>query len=445
MSLKSQLAKTLGKLSYWTLNRFTQGGTSFPGKLAATIDPEILSHLARDYDVAIVTGTNGKTLTTSLAVHALRMKYPEVLTNSSGSNMVQGIISTFLGAKNKTHSERRLAVLEVDEGSLKHVVKYLKPKVFVHTNLFEDQLDRYGSIEAVLDLLTTAAVEVPEAMVIANGDCPILQAKDTPNPHKYFGFQLLNSQDLASTETKEQTCPKCQHPLQYKARTYGELGDYYCQHCFFKRPPLEYAVTSVDQLNLSGSQFTINEFPLQIPVAGIYNIYNALAAFALAHYFGMEPQDIAVGFKKIKPVFGRQEQINIADHQVTMNLVKNPVGFNQIVDMLSLEKQESDLVAIFNTNYADGTDISWINEADFESLKEQPFQQVYTGGSQAQALQERFSQAGFAQENIHPVSDYDQIIELIKASPRRQIHILASYTATLEFRKLLIQQGYLSE
>lgn len=442
MSMKSLMAKSLGQAANWLLTTFTKGGTSFPGKLALRIDPSILEHLSKDYDVVIITGTNGKTLTTSLTYHALLEKYSNVITNSSGSNMVQGIVSTFLSAPPVDSDDKGIAVLEVDEGSLKNVVKYVKPIAFLHTNLFEDQLDRYGSIEAVYQKLVEAAVEAPNAMVISNADCPILQSEEVSNPRKYFGFQLLEDESLMKDQVFEK-CPLCHADLTYHSISYGSQGDYECLNCHFKRPALDYAVTSIEEQTMNESQFTINEFPITLPVAGLYNIYNGLAAFSLAHYLDVEPELIADGFAKIERVFGRQEIIQIEDKEVVMNLVKNPVGFDQIVQLLQLETEDTSLMLLFNNNYADGTDISWIDQANFEGFQTLPIDLVFIAGSVNQDLKDRMLKAGFQEEKLHCLSNLEDSLNAIKSSHNKKIHILASYTATLEFRKHLEKQGYL--
>ncbi len=172
MSFKSGIAKIAGKSSYWFLHNVLKGGTSFPGKLAMKIDPAVLNSLAKGYETVIVTGTNGKTMTTALIVEALRKKYGDVLTNPSGSNMQQGIVTAFLAHKHK-RVKRKIAVLEVDEANVKMVTKLLHPSVFVLTNIFRDQMDRYGEIYTTYDKIVNGIKLAPEATIIANGDASI--------------------------------------------------------------------------------------------------------------------------------------------------------------------------------------------------------------------------------------------------------------------------------
>ena len=188
MKIRHYFATAVGKTSQWLLQTFFKGGSSYPGKIALTLDPNILDYLAKDYEVIVVTGTNGKTLTTALIVKILQQEFDDVLTNPTGANMVQGIVSTFLSAHGKK-GHKKFAVLEIDEASLSKVTRYIKPKLFVFTNIFRDQMDRYGEIYTTYQMILDGAAQAPEATILANGDSPIFNSKDTPNPRIYYGFK----------------------------------------------------------------------------------------------------------------------------------------------------------------------------------------------------------------------------------------------------------------
>lgn len=444
MSISSTLATTVGKLCRWVLTTFTHGGSSLPGKLAAKIDPNILSHLAKDYKVVIITGTNGKTLTTALSVQALKEKYPHIITNPTGSNMAQGIISTFLAAPKLPTRAEGLAVLEVDEGSLKHVVHHLNPIAFVHTNVFRDQMDRYGEIYTIYDLMTSAAKAIPTATVIANGDSSLFNSVDLPNPRRYFGFDHEADHEVTPHyNTDGILCPRCHHIIKYHSLTYANLGKYYCDHCDFQRPELTDRITTLDTLALTHSDFHINGHPFSIPVAGLYNIYNALAAYSVAAFLGVSPEAIERGFQKAERVFGRQEMVTIGNKKVLLNLVKNPVGLNQVLALIGLDHHPFTFISILNNNYADGTDVSWIWDGDYEQITAFPIKQVFTSGMRADEMTLRLKVAGIAPEMITQVSTNEAIIEKIKAADTEYVHILATYTAMLSLRETLINQGYL--
>ena len=193
-SAKASLATAIGRSSYWFLHTFLKGGSSLPGQLANRIDPQVLRTLGQNYDVIVVTGTNGKTLTTSLIVKVLKKKYKEVLTNPTGSNMLQGITTAFLAQPKRGHG-RGIAVLEVDEANVAPVAAQLKPKAFVLTNIFRDQMDRYGEFYTTYQKILDGVTRDPEAMVIANGDAPIFSSRKLPNPVTYYGFELTANGD----------------------------------------------------------------------------------------------------------------------------------------------------------------------------------------------------------------------------------------------------------
>lgn len=445
MSFRSSFATTIGRLTHWGLTTFTRGGSSLPGKVATTIDPKILTNLARDYEVIIITGTNGKTLTTALTVHALEQTYPHILTNPTGSNMQQGIVSTFLAAPKVPKGEKAIAVLEVDEGSLKHVVKELQPSLFVHTNVFRDQLDRFGEVHSIYQLMADAAIAVPSATVLANGDSPMFNSLPLPNEKLYFGFDHEDKQTDVTPHinTDGILCPNCQSVLHYKMLTYANLGDYYCPNCHVKRPALDFTVNQLTDLAVTYSSFEIDGHSFSIPVAGMYNIYNALAAYSVARFFDVSPDLIEQGFSKAERVFGRQEMLNLNGKQVLLNLVKNPVGLNQVIDLVGLEKNPFTLVCLLNNRYADGTDVSWIWDGEFEQLVDYPIQQVITSGMKADEMTKRLKVAGLPEANIQQVDTISAVLESIEQSESNHVHILATYTAMLDLRKQLQAKGLL--
>lgn len=444
MSIRSFLAEQAGKFTLWALTTFTKGGSSLPGKIASSLDPHILSHLADDYQVIIITGTNGKTLTTALTVQALKDSFEHIITNPTGSNMAQGIISTFLAAPALPKGEKGIAVLEVDEGSLKHVVPHLKPKAFVYTNVFRDQLDRYGEIYNIYQLMTDAAKSWPSATVIANGDSPLFQSVDLPNPQVFFGFDHeVPAPIKPHYNTDGILCPHCQSILDYQLLTYANLGAYQCPNCHFKRPELTHRVTAIKELALSHTAFEIDGHPFDLPVAGLYNIYNALAAYSLASFMGASPQQIQTGFKQAERVFGRQEVFNIEGKNILLNLVKNPVGLNQVLEIIGLDHQPFTLLAILNNRYADGTDVSWIWDGHYEQIIDFPIEKVITSGMKADEMTLRLKVAGIKPDIITQVSDIESLIEAIKTAPTQQIHILATYTAMLDLRETFMNKGYI--
>lgn len=445
MSLKSAVAITVGKSAHWFLKTFLHGGTALPGKLTLAIDPDVLKTLGANYETVIITGTNGKTLTTALTVKTLRTKY-SVLTNPSGSNMKQGIVTAFLTTQ-KTKSGKNLAILETDEANVETVTRYLHPKVFVLTNIFRDQMDRYGEIYTTYEKILKGIRLEPTATIIANGDAPIFNSQSLPNPTIYYGIDQNNDQLLqAAPNTDGLLCPKCQHILRYHQLSYSNLGKYFCPNCDFKRPVLTHQVEKIIHQTPTSSALIIDHQPLTLQIGGTYNIYNALAAFSVARFFGISAAKIAEVFNRNdEKVFGRQEVISIQDKQATLILVKNPVGLDQVLEMIKTDPDQFSLAVLLNANYADGIDTSWIWDGGFEKLPFEHIPAVLTGGERWRDITFRLRVAGADQTNFQQAPALTKVVEQLKQLPTKKVYILATYTAMLQLRKLLAEQGFIKE
>ncbi|WP_270206367.1 lipid II isoglutaminyl synthase subunit MurT [Streptococcus anginosus] len=436
MKINTMLGTLAGKSSHFVLSKLGRGST-LPGKLALKFDNDILNTLARDYEVVVITGTNGKTLTTALTVGILKEAFGEVVTNPSGANMITGITTTFLTTK-KGKSGKNIAVLEIDEASLSRICDYIKPSLFVFTNIFRDQMDRYGEIYTTYQMILDAAQKVPTATVLLNGDSPLFNSVTLKNPVQYYGFDTEKGEPkLAHYNTEGILCPKCQHILKYKLNTYANLGDYICEHCGFRRPELDYKLTQLTSLRHNSSDFVIDGQSYHINIGGLYNIYNALAAVSVAQFFGVEPTTIKTGFDKSRAVFGRQETFKIGDKECTLVLIKNPVGATQALEMIKLAPYPFSLSVLLNANYADGIDTSWIWDADFEQVLNMDIPHMIAGGVRHSEIARRLRVTGYNAEQISEVADLSQVFEKIKNQETKHAYILATYTAMLEFRELL--------
>ena len=443
MSFKSGIAKVAGKSSYWFLHNVLKGGTSFPGKLAMDIDPAILKTLAEGYETVIVTGTNGKTMTTALIVAALREKYGDVLTNPSGSNMQQGIITAFLAHKKKK-AKRPIAVLEVDEANVKMVTELVHPSIFVLTNIFRDQMDRYGEIYTTYEKIVAGIKLAPEATIIANGDASIFSSVDLPNPKIYYGFKLPddNTQNdmKAPVNTDGILCPQCDHILHYHERIYANLGDFFCPNCQFQRPELTYSVNKIIEQTPNKLEFQMGSKNYIINIGGTYNIYNALAAYSVARYFGLSEDEIAQAFARNKRIFGRQELIKYEGKEIDLILVKNPVGLDEVLHMLNTEKDDYSLVALLNANHADGIDTSWIWDGQFEDLNHDQIKKILVGGQRWHDMGFRLEVAGFDPGKMVTCTDNEEAIANIANLPTKKVYILSTYTAMLSLRKTMAEK-----
>lgn len=438
MTLKTLLGIVAGKSAQFILTKLKRG-TTYPGSLALKFDKDILDTLAKDYEIIVVTGTNGKTLTTALTVGILKEAFGEIVTNPSGANMITGIVSTFLSAK-KSSSGRKIAVLEIDEASLPKVTKYITPSLFVFTNIFRDQMDRYGEIYTTYDMIIQGAKNAPKATILANGDSPIFNSRKLVNPIKYYGFDTESHKaTLAHYNTEGILCPNCHTILEYRLNTYANLGNYKCPNpeCGFERPELDYRLTKLVDLTTTSSEFVIDNQDYKINIGGLYNIYNALASVAVAEYLGVSPEVIKRGFDKSKAVFGRQETFTIGEKKCTLVLIKNPVGASQALDMIKLAPYPFSLSVLLNANYADGIDTSWIWDTNFESITDMPITEIFAGGVRHSEIARRLRVTGYDDTKIKQAEQIEDIMTMIEHQETDHAYILATYTAMLEFREIL--------
>lgn len=449
MTIRSSIAKFAAKSTYWVLHDILKrGGTSLPGKIAVAIDPDILHSLQKDFDLIIVTGTNGKTLTTALITRVLKAGGHEVITNPSGSNMIQGIAGTLVTSRAKgTPDQRPIAVLEVDEANVEKISAAIQPKLFVLTNIFRDQLDRYGEIYSTYEKIIDGIHHAPDAKVMLNADSPIFARGDFNNERIYYGFNHVAESDFQDLKAPNNTdgilSPTDNSVLHYRYITYANLGHYFSVTDDFKRPQLDYAVTSVDELSPKHSTFHLDNTPMRIEIGGLYNIYNALTAYAVGREFDVAPQQIKQAFESNAQIFGRQEAIHVDGKDVTIVLIKNPVGTNSVIDMMATDSQPFSLIALLNANYADGIDTSWIWDAEFEKLHDTRIQAVATGGQRYKDIHVRLKMAGFEEQTVQ--QDLSKIVRVIRNMPTDKVYIAATYTAMLQLRQQLTNAGYIKE
>ena len=438
MSLKSKWVKVLAKSIRNILKLLNRKATSLPGYVAYKLDKDILKELSKNTKFIFVTGTNGKTMTTHFLVSILREHFPVVLTNESGSNMIQGIITTLL---DNPSNEETIAVLEVDEANLVRIGEYLKADYIALTNIFRDQMDRFGEIYNILDKIIEGIDLMPEAKIIANGDLPIFSYEDLKKfKPTYYAIREntnLNYDMDAEFNSDGIVCPKCHSVLKYRNVNYSSLGDFSCPSCDFKSPEIKYKIDKITSLNPNYSKFFIDGKPFEVNVGGIYNVYNALTAVSVAYELGLSYDEIKNGLKKQKNVFGRQENIKLFDKNIIINLVKNPTGLNQVIDLIRLEKEPISLVCLLNDNYADGLDVSWIYDSYYENLSSLDIKDVYVSGKRKADMKRRLEIADIYEGDIKEF-DYEVEIEyIIKNAHTENIYILSTYTAMLRLREVL--------
>ena len=438
MSLKSKLVKVLAKSIRSSLRLLNRNATSLPGYIAYKLDKDILKELSKNTKFIFVTGTNGKTMTTHFLVSILKEEYPIVLTNESGSNMVQGIITSLLDNPSDKES---IAVLEVDEANLVRIGNYLKADYIALTNIFRDQMDRFGEIYNILDKIIEGIDLMPDSKIIANGDLPLFSYDSLSRFYPVYYAIRENEEGAYVLDAEFNSdgilCPHCHSVLKYKSVNYSSLGDFSCPNCDFKSPKTKYRIDKITEENPDHSEFVIDGYNYEVNVGGKYNIYNALTAISVARELGVSQEKIKEGLKKQKNVFGRQENIKIKDKNLIINLVKNPTGLNQVIDLMLLEDKDISLICLLNDNYADGLDVSWIYDANYEKLKKLNIKKIYVSGIRSKDMKRRLEIAELIDQPIVEFDYENEIYDVIEKINTSDIYVLSTYTAMLRLREVL--------
>lgn len=368
-------------------------GVTLAGKAALSIYPPILKELAKEVkkDIFVVCGTNGKTTTNNLLADLLSADGNKVICNRTGSNMLNGVVSAFvLGAGLNGHLNADYACIEIDEASTVRVFPHFQPDYMVLTNLFRDQLDRYGEIDITMDLLSRAMKMAPRMKVLVNGDDSLSTylAMDNENPWASYGISTQVMQEENTAEIREgRFCKRCGEKMEYHFYHYSQLGDYYCPRCGFKRPVLDFDGTNV---NLSdGIAFDVNGFHVKANYRGFYNVYNILAVYGAASLAGVSLDRFNEILGNYKPQFGRNELFEISGTKVMLNLAKNPAGFNQNIAAVMTDTSPKDIIILINDNSQDGTDVSWLWDVDFDRLKDADAASITVCGLRCQDMRLR--------------------------------------------------------
>ena len=446
INIKSILSIFSSKITAFLAKHLVKGGSNFPGKIALKIDKSILKTVSRGYKVILVTGTNGKTTTTSMIYNILKENGFNVITNNTGANLYPGIVACFISNFSFfKHKENAYAVIEVDEANVKFITEHLTPEIITVTNLFRDQLDRYGEVYTTLVKILEGVVKVPESKLVLNGDESLLGKLDVKNPCIYYGFNTPIKEDNSlDLNADAKFCKFCKAPYSYNFVTYNHLGDFYCPECGYKRADLAYAVNEIYELTPNSSSVRINDTDVLISQSGAYNIYNGLCAYAIAKELGINDSVITASLQNQSSSFGRQEQIKIEDKDVQIILVKNPAGYNQALDTLSLNKDDFSALFMLNDNYADGRDVSWIWDVDFEKISSLNMHDIFVSGIRMYDMAVRLKVAGLDTDRFI-LEDYEKLTEKLKASSSKKIYILATYTAMINYRKYLHSKGYINK
>jgi len=416
-------------------------GMTVPGRLLSIVDPGAVDRLAARLPAGAVaiSATNGKTTTTAMAAEILRPRF-RLAHNRSGANLLSGIASTLLAA-----GDAELGLLEVDEAALPEVMRRIRPRAILLGNLFRDQLDRYGELELVAERWRSAVDALPqETTVVVNADDPLVGGL---RAQIRFGIDDAGvARPSLQHAADSKYCDLCGAPYVYAAAYVGHLGDYRCPNGHRTRPPLDVAARAIDLRGLDSAAFDLH-LPgatrrIELTIPGLYNVYNAVGAAALAHVLGSSPDEIAAGLGRFRAAFGRFERIAVGDKTLLLLLIKNPAGANEVVRTLVDGGAPRVAVVALNDGIADGRDVSWIWDVDFEPLLDGIDALVATGDRAAE-LALRFKYGGLDERAIEVEPSLERALDRgLRLTPAGgELVLLPTYTAMLGLQRIVAARG----
>ncbi len=423
----------------------TGGGTTVPGKLLWKLDPGAIDALAArlPQGAAVVSATNGKTTTTAMVAEILGSG-TRLAWNRSGANLVSGVASTLLAER-----DAELGLLEADEAALPEIARRVRPRALLLGNLFRDQLDRYGELEHVAEGWRELTRELPDGTtLVVNGDDP--QVGDLARERSHTVVYGLDDPRHARSGLQHAAdsryCVRCGHPYDFAAAYVGHLGDYRCPACGHARPALDVAAREIDLHGLESASFLL-ETPtgsvrVSLRLPGLYNVYNAVGAAALAQALGASLDEIAAGLERFGAAFGRFERIVSGDKTILVLLIKNPAGANEVVRTLEDGGAPSLLLVALNDATADGKDVSWIWDVDFEPLLAQ-VDHVIASGDRAAELALRCTYGGLDEAALEVEPELERALDRgLELTPSGgELVVLPTYTAMLALQRIVTERG----
>jgi UDP-N-acetylmuramyl tripeptide synthase len=448
---KLAAARVAGAVS----RRSGRGGTSLPGKLLLRLEPGAVGALAGRLTNgnAVISATNGKTTTAAMVASILQRGGHQLVHNRAGANMAGGIAGTLLEAAGpRATIAGDTGLFEIDEFWLDRLVPQLRPRALLLANLFRDQLDRYGELEAIADRWQSVVTDAVDTKLVLNADDPLVadlgRERVGTDGVVFFGVEdPTMALDGMAHAADSKHCRRCGAPYRYDYVFLGHLGHYHCDSCGATRPAPQVAAERVVLDGLRGARVTMRlpsgTVDVRLPLPGLYNVYNALAAAALAVALGAPAGDIVAGLEEVAAAFGRAETVRVGSHDLLLLLVKNPAGANEVLRTLALEPGEHDLLAVLNDHTADGRDVSWIWDADFETLADR-LRHVTCSGTRAPEMALRLKYAGVPEDRLSVEPDLaaglDRALAAVPDVPGRLVAI-PTYTAMLELRRELVARG----
>ncbi|MDI6873371.1 MurT ligase domain-containing protein [Candidatus Solincola sp.] len=454
MDVRLTFAVVAGKAATTVSRRLGLGaGSNFPGRVVLRLHPRAPEKMASRLErgCVLVTGTNGKTTTSNLLAAMLREAGLRPVHNRVGANLISGITAALAQSSDRRgNPQGDIGLFEVDEATLPAAVKRLRPRMVIVTNLFRDQLDRYGELETLARKMDAALRELePGSRVLLNADDPLVAslAKDSPADLYYYGIESEEAaEEVFRHAADSKHCRACGAPLAFSVHFFGHMGKYSCPGCGASRPRPSFTAVRVELRGAAGTEVTVStpawEAPLHLPVPGLYNVYNLLAALAGAQLLGISREEVERGVRGYVTAFGRGERIPVEGRELFLVLSKNPTGFNEVIRTVRGEGEGLVVLAALNDRIADGRDVSWIWDVDFEELAPLPRILVATG-TRALDMALRMKYAGMEEGRIEVHGKLKEALRaaLSHAREGETVYALTTYTATLELRRLLIRLG----
>ncbi|MGZ4267989.1 MAG: MurT ligase domain-containing protein [Solirubrobacteraceae bacterium] len=441
-------AKVAAARAAGTLSRRTgRGGTSLPGKVLMRLDPHAIGRLAARLPggSAVISATNGKTTTAAMAAGILERAGATLVHNRAGANMAGGVAATLLQAAGRNGTiSGDFGLFEVDEFWLGQLASELQPRALLLGNLFRDQLDRYGELDTIADRWAQVAASTSARLVLCADDPTIADLGRGRENVLYYGIEdpsVARAEMQHAADAKH--CRRCGAPYVYEAIYFGHLGRYHCSNCDARRPDPQVAARDVVLEGVRGARFALHApqgvREIALPLPGLYNVYNALGAAALSLALGATLDQVATGLQAVSPAFGRAEIVRMGAADLSILLIKNPAGANEVLRTLTLEPGEHDVLAVLNDNIADGRDVSWVWDADFEVLAPS-IRRATCAGTRADEMALRLKYAGVPTDRIRVVGELDAALDASLQGAER-VFALPTYTAMLALRDLLVARG----
>ena len=429
------------------------GGTAITGMVARKVDPRILDELVRIPGVPVVaiTGSNGKTTTARFTAALLRGEGITVCHNSAGANLIQGVTSLAVSYANlRGHLPQGVLVAEVDEGALPMVAPETLPRALLVTDLFRDQLDRFGEIYAVADAIESVAAALPaDAALVVNADDPMVAtlAEKREGRRVTFGLAIKRSTDQITRAADTIRCPRCQADLKYRHVYLSHMGDYSCPACGFARPKLDVAVTSLEVVGLDrtrvGLQTPSGKLTLEIPQSGVHIAYDAAGAVAILVGLGVSLDHAAESLASVGPAFGRLEKIEADGRTIVLAFAKNPTSYNTTLRALATEGEPRQLLIAASNTLVDGEDFGWLWDVDFETMAPR-VERAVISGTRADELANRLHYAGVAASKLKVIEDRPEALTeaLSLLPPGSRLVVLSGYTPLIELRDEMRRRGW---